>query len=340
MYDIAARYIINSPDEILADDIEFTKRLRDASWYCSDCLRDVPGLPRGFENKAYEICQHISGLEHITMEEIEALGRKLAKYNKTIPRRGGILLNENMDKILLAYNREGDFASFPGGKLNAKESDEACALREIYEECGYDAKPTFHPKHMFRRQTQLSRMYYLVWPVPEKQGFAPRVGNEVGKIRWVKLTEFLHPTAHRAWDNLRDDLSGLQKFIERVKSSRTQLQAELERRQRQMLRAQDDTTSGASPPAASGAAAAVAAPMLLSAAPAGFHHFMIPPSGAVPMGIPPAPGLTSAAMPPAAATAATAASTARVWAHADALRATRLSSPTGHFDLSKLMLKQ
>lgn len=333
MYDIAARYIINSPDEILADDIELTKRLRDASWYCSDCLRDVPGIPRGFENKAYEICQHIPGLDHLTMADIEAFGRKLAKYNTTIPRRGGILLNENMDKILLTYNRDGDFASFPGGKLNAKESDDACALREIFEECGYDAKLTLHTKHSFQRKTELSRIYYLVWPVPEKLKFAPRVGNEVGKNRWVKLTEFLHPTAPRAWDNLRVDLPKLEKFIEQMKSCRPQLRAELEIKQ--MLLTHDDSSAGASPPAAS-AAATAAAPMQLSTAPAGYHHFMMPPGGAVPMGIPLAPGLTSAALPSAAATAA-AASTARVWARADALRATRLSSPYGHFDVSKLM---
>ena len=51
------------------------------------------------------------------------------------------MLNQNMDEVVLVKGwKKGANWSFPRGKINKDEPDLACAIREVYEETGYDIK--------------------------------------------------------------------------------------------------------------------------------------------------------------------------------------------------------
>ena len=55
--------------------------------------------------------------------------------------RGAIMLNESMDQVVLVKGWKKNAAwSFPRGKINKDERDLDCAVREVYEETGYDLK--------------------------------------------------------------------------------------------------------------------------------------------------------------------------------------------------------
>lgn len=48
------------------------------------------------------------------------------------------MLNETLDSVLLVKNFSNTVYSFPKGKVNKNESGVECAIREVWEEVGYD----------------------------------------------------------------------------------------------------------------------------------------------------------------------------------------------------------
>lgn len=59
-------------------------------------------------------------------------------YITEIPVYGAILLNQALDKCLLVMNFRCTNYSFPKGKVNENESGLFCAIREVWEEIGFD----------------------------------------------------------------------------------------------------------------------------------------------------------------------------------------------------------
>ena len=58
-----------------------------------------------------------------------------------MPVRGAILLNEVMDQVLLVKGwKKGSSWGFPRGKINKNERDLDCAIREVYEETGFNLR--------------------------------------------------------------------------------------------------------------------------------------------------------------------------------------------------------
>ena len=58
-----------------------------------------------------------------------------------MPVRGAILLNHDMDQVVLVKGwKKSAKWSFPRGKINKDERDFDCAIREVYEETGYDVR--------------------------------------------------------------------------------------------------------------------------------------------------------------------------------------------------------
>lgn len=64
--------------------------------------------------------------------------KKHKQYSKTIPLYGAILMNEAADSVLLVMNFSKTVYSFPKGKVNENEAGSECAVREVWEEVGYD----------------------------------------------------------------------------------------------------------------------------------------------------------------------------------------------------------
>lgn len=123
-------------------------------------------------------------------------------YKTRVPVRGAIMLNEAMDQVVLVKGwKKGARWSFPRGKINKDEEDLDCAIREVYEETGFDireaglAKDDKDMKYIEVSMREQHMKLYVFRGVPVDTHFEPRTRKEISKIDWYKLSDL--PTLKR-----------------------------------------------------------------------------------------------------------------------------------------------
>lgn len=128
-------------------------------------------------------------------EHLQAFAEFLS-YKTRVPVRGAIMLNEKMDEVVLVKGwKKGANWSFPRGKINKDEPDLDCAIREVYEETGYDIKAAGlvgkeEEMESFEMDLREQNMKLFVFRgVPMDTYFEPRTRKEISKIQWWKLNE-------------------------------------------------------------------------------------------------------------------------------------------------------
>lgn len=197
--DLCARFIINLPADDLASVQRICFQVEEAQWYYEDFIRPLdPSLPslslRNFCLRIFSHCPLLSGFvtEGRHMQAFE----EFLMYKKRVPVRGAILLNEAMDSAVLVKGwKKGANWSFPRGKINKDEDDLICAIREVYEETGYDLDASglvpgdrnvkSIEVNMHEQQVRL----YVFRDVPMDTYFEPRTRKEISKIQWWRLSE-------------------------------------------------------------------------------------------------------------------------------------------------------
>ncbi|KAK4997836.1 mRNA-decapping enzyme subunit 2 [Elasticomyces elasticus] len=117
-------------------------------------------------------------------------------YKVRVPVRGAIMLNEEMDSVVLVKGwKKSSGWSFPRGKINKEEKDLDCAIREVWEETGYDVRQaglvtdqsaTNHIDVVMREQHM---RLFVFRGVPMDTHFEPRTRKEISKIQWYKLSD-------------------------------------------------------------------------------------------------------------------------------------------------------
>jgi mRNA-decapping enzyme subunit 2 len=118
------------------------------------------------------------------------------RYKTRIPVRGAILLNEDLDAAVLVKGwKKGANWSFPRGKINWAEDDLTCAIREVYEETGYDIEAAGlvpedrQVKHIEISMHDQQMRLYVFRNVPMDTHFEPRTRKEISKIQWWRLSD-------------------------------------------------------------------------------------------------------------------------------------------------------
>lgn len=117
-------------------------------------------------------------------------------YKRRIPVRGAILLNHDMDSVVLVKGwKKGANWSFPRGKINKDEDDLICAIREVYEETGYDLQAAGlvpenrQVKHITLPIRDQDMRLYVFRDVPMDTHFEPKTRKEISKIQWWRISD-------------------------------------------------------------------------------------------------------------------------------------------------------
>ncbi|KAH7370969.1 hypothetical protein BKA66DRAFT_470381 [Pyrenochaeta sp. MPI-SDFR-AT-0127] len=203
--DLCVRFIVNLPNEELQSVERICFQIEEAQWFYEDFIRplDPNNLPsmhlRKFSQLMFQHCPLFSAYSEALHQQ--AYEQFLA-YKTRVPVRGAIMLNEDMTHAVLVKGwKKGAKWSFPRGKINKEEKDLDCAVREVYEETGFDlleanlVLPDEQMKKITVTMREQSMMLYVFRGVPMDAYFEPRTRKEISKIDWYKLTDL--PTLRR-----------------------------------------------------------------------------------------------------------------------------------------------
>ncbi|KAH9871462.1 hypothetical protein IAQ61_005641 [Plenodomus lingam] len=203
--DLCVRFIVNLPNEELQSVERICFQIEEAQWFYEDFIRplDPHNLPsmhlRKFSQLMFQHCPLFSAYsEELHQQAYE----QFLAYKTRVPVRGAIMLNKDMTHAVLVKGwKKGAKWSFPRGKINKEETDLDCAVREVWEETGYDlheadlVMPDENMKKITVTMREQSMMLYVFRGVPMDTYFEPRTRKEISKIDWYKLTDL--PTLRR-----------------------------------------------------------------------------------------------------------------------------------------------
>ena len=196
--DLCVRFIVNLPKEELESVERICFQVEEAQWFYEDFIRPLdPNLPslnlRQFCLRIFQHCPLLSGFS--PYHHSTAFSEFLA-YKTRVPVRGAIMLNQAMDEVVLVKGwKKGANWSFPRGKINKDEKDLDCAVREVYEETGFDIQAAGlvgkaeDVKYIEVTMREQHMRLYVFRDVPMNTHFEPRTRKEISKIQWYKLSE-------------------------------------------------------------------------------------------------------------------------------------------------------
>jgi len=203
--DLCVRFIINLPQEELESVERICFQVEEAQWFYEDFIRPLdPNLPSlSLRNFCLRIFQHCPLLSEFSSYHHSTAFSEFLAYKTRVPVRGAIMLNDAMDQVVLVKGwKKGASWSFPRGKINKDEKDMDCAVREVYEETGFD----IHGAGLVGKEEEMKFIevtmreqhmrLYVFRGVPMDTYFEPRTRKEISKIQWYKLCDL--PTLKKA----------------------------------------------------------------------------------------------------------------------------------------------
>ncbi|PSS03777.1 hypothetical protein BD289DRAFT_97139 [Coniella lustricola] len=203
--DLCVRFIVNLPQSELSGFDRIGTHVEEAHWFYEDFIRPLdPTMPQmNLRTFALRIFQHCPLTSQLGPELHEKAYSHWIGYKKRIPVRGAILLNEAMDSVVLVkgWSKSSSWM-FPRGKINEGEDDLDCAIREVYEETGFNAAeagliPENRALPSFEVVMRDQHVKLFVIPnVPMDIQFEARTRKEISKIEWYRLADL--PTGRSA----------------------------------------------------------------------------------------------------------------------------------------------
>lgn len=143
------------------------------------------------------------------------------QYKSMVPTCGAIILNESLDKCLMVRGWTSRSTwGFPKGKINKDEPPSACAIREVFEETGFDISPLLHEDAFIQLEMRGNPIrLYLIPLVSEATPFATQTRREIGDIGWhlVKDLRFDRQGGAHRYFNVMPFIAPLKSWIKRFK---------------------------------------------------------------------------------------------------------------------------
>ncbi|KAH7442090.1 hypothetical protein KP509_03G069900 [Ceratopteris richardii] len=123
--------------------------------------------------------------------KVNDIYKDFTSYKVRVPVTGAIILDEFYEKCLLVKGwKAGASWSFPRGKKNKDEEDHKCAIREVWEETGFDVSELIKVEDDIEVVIAEQRIrLFIIGGVSESIAFAPRTKNEISDIAWHRIEE-------------------------------------------------------------------------------------------------------------------------------------------------------
>ncbi|KAG4301993.1 hypothetical protein PCANB_002002 [Pneumocystis canis] len=188
--DLSVRFIVNLPEEELGSVARICFQIEQAHWYYEDFIRELnPKLPSmHLRTFCLTLFAHCPLLWKWNKNQEKAYNDFL-KYKIRVPVRGAIMLNDACEECVLVKGwKNSSRWGFPKGKINKDELDTDCAIREVFEETGFDISERLQPKDYIEITLREQNIrLYIITNVPKDTNFATRTRKEISKIKWHKL---------------------------------------------------------------------------------------------------------------------------------------------------------
>ncbi|KAI7740730.1 hypothetical protein M8C21_026824, partial [Ambrosia artemisiifolia] len=159
--DLCSRFVLNVPKE---DQQSFERILflvEYAHWFYED---------NSVENNP--------SLKSFTLKEFTSLN--FTSYKVRVPVTGAIILDQTYERCVLVKGWKGTSWSFPRGKKNKDEEDDACAIREVLEETGFNVSKLINKDEYIEMTFGPQRVrLYIVGGVKDDTAFAPQTKKEI-----------------------------------------------------------------------------------------------------------------------------------------------------------------
>lgn len=113
------------------------------------------------------------------------------EYKQSVPTYGAILLCEGNTHVLLVQSYCGKPSwGFPKGKVNEDEDPAHCAIREVYEETGFDIANYIDPENYLESviNEQLVRLY-VITGISKGTKFQPKTRFEIKACEWFPIAD-------------------------------------------------------------------------------------------------------------------------------------------------------
>ncbi|KAF2225911.1 Dcp2, box A domain-containing protein, partial [Elsinoe ampelina] len=196
--DLCVRFIINLPQEELESVARICFQIEEAQWFYEDFIRPIdPTLPSmNLKQFSLKILGHCPLTSSFSDEQHLAAYQEFLGYKTRVPVRGAIMLNPEMDHVLLVkgWSKSASW-SFPRGKINKDEDDLDCAVREVWEETGFDISEAGlvpdrgEVKAIDITMRDQNMRLFVFRNVPMDTHFEPKTRKEISKIQWYRLND-------------------------------------------------------------------------------------------------------------------------------------------------------
>lgn len=227
-------------------------QLEEAQWFYEDFVRvENPTLPsmklKTFAERLVQACPIIK----VYSSDIVSDLAKFNSYKSVIPVRGAIILNKKMTKTLMVRGWKTQASwGFPRGKIAKDEEDVPCAIREVYEEIGFDITPYIVAEDFVEVTIrQKSFKLFIVRGVPGNTKFQPQTRKEIGRIEWHDVKSLpAYSKSSSKTNNSSEDyfmvapfMPGLAKYIAKAKGLSSSLTKSETQALRNLLRVEEQT---------------------------------------------------------------------------------------------------
>ncbi|MFZ4057028.1 MAG: NUDIX hydrolase [Ferruginibacter sp.] len=145
----------------------------------------------------------------ILHEDLDALKKSFFKHFTLIEAAGGLVQNDN--KELLFILRLGKW-DLPKGKIDAGETPEIAAVREVEEETGVKKielkkkiGETYHTYNAYGKNfIKITHWYFM--HCPNKQKTAPQTEEDITEVKWIDTQHIAFPLEN-TYPSIKDILA-------------------------------------------------------------------------------------------------------------------------------------